>query len=173
MAWTIKTIISKVTFTAVYRLQAWNKHGFIDVGDGCWRPNLLVTDSGCWWVTNLTLSPTSLSPTSITKNMYISWKSQNYSKIVNLRNILWKISTMPPRTKTAVLDRLPLKWTTDQNLGSDMDGSGRRTIKNLKMWTEVDRWTESPSVEAWFWTWDSYEQNSMSWICNISKNLLY
>ena len=22
--------------------------GYIDVGDGCRRPNVLVTDSGCW-----------------------------------------------------------------------------------------------------------------------------
>ena len=22
--------------------------GYIDVGDGCWRPNVLVTDLGCW-----------------------------------------------------------------------------------------------------------------------------
>ena len=23
--------------------------GYIDVGDGCWRPNVLVTSLRCWW----------------------------------------------------------------------------------------------------------------------------
>ena len=38
-----------------------------------------------------------------------------------------------------------------------MDVFRRRTIRNIKMWTEMDGWTdgpsemdESPSVEAWF-----------------------
>ena len=48
--------------------------GYIDVGDGCWRPNVLVTSLTCWMilpptyqishhhkVTNVTMSPTSLS----------------------------------------------------------------------------------------------------------------
>ena len=30
-----------------------------------------------------------------------------------------------------------------------MDGFGRRTIKNLKMWTD-GQMDENPSVEAWF-----------------------
>ena len=25
------------------------KFGYIDVGDGCWRPNVLVTRFRCWW----------------------------------------------------------------------------------------------------------------------------
>ena len=24
------------------------KNGYIDVGDGCWRPNVLVTSLRCW-----------------------------------------------------------------------------------------------------------------------------
>ena len=30
-------------------LSTTNFAGYIYVGDGCWRPNTLVTDSECWW----------------------------------------------------------------------------------------------------------------------------
>ena len=92
--------------------------GNIDVGDGCWRPKVLVTSLRCWWptyniekvtnitknvanimilpptsqishhhkVTNITRSPTSLSPsrylTSYFKWVHIKkWKEKHMQKI--------------------------------------------------------------------------------------------
>ena len=31
-----------------YRRITLDMIGYIDVGDGCWRPNVLVTRFGCW-----------------------------------------------------------------------------------------------------------------------------
>ena len=36
--------------------------GYIDVGDGCWRRNVLVTNIRCWWQLWSFSSPTSLYP---------------------------------------------------------------------------------------------------------------
>ena len=37
--------ISMVSFRLFWNL----KKDYIDVGNGCWRTNLLVTSLGCWW----------------------------------------------------------------------------------------------------------------------------
>ena len=82
----------KYSFRSPYRMDAsYNSltlnSSCIDDGDGCWRPNVLVTSLRCWWpiqyivkvtnimilpptsqishrhkITNITISPTSLSP---------------------------------------------------------------------------------------------------------------
>ena len=32
----------------IARMQSMTHSGYIDVGDGCWRPNVLVTSLRCW-----------------------------------------------------------------------------------------------------------------------------
>ena len=52
--------------------------GYVDVGDECWRPNVLVTTLRCWWFCHQHLksvsiikSPTSLSPSVTIRNFVV------------------------------------------------------------------------------------------------------
>ena len=76
--------------------------GYIDVGDGCWRPNVLMTRFGCWWQVT---SPTSrvrhqhqIAVTNITiwhiMMLVTDWNVTNMRKNVtnmrkNVTNILF------------------------------------------------------------------------------------
>ena len=45
-------ILNKIVYgfsTKSLAPRRWDQYGYIDVGDGCWRPNVLVTSLRCWW----------------------------------------------------------------------------------------------------------------------------
>ena len=36
-------------FLPEWNIMCYEVKGYIDIGDECWRPNVLVTSSRCWW----------------------------------------------------------------------------------------------------------------------------
>ena len=53
-------VVSILDITSVYwKMNHWFIDGYIDVGDGCWRRNVLTTTLRCWWRFWRFLSPTS------------------------------------------------------------------------------------------------------------------
>ena len=42
-------LFSVLTKLLHFVMNCESQNGYIDVGDGCWRPNVLVTIMRCWW----------------------------------------------------------------------------------------------------------------------------
>jgi len=124
----LKSVTKISNFSLTFSNIRHQHKGYIDVGDGCWRPNVLVTSLRCWWliqvtdlihwenhqhngksrqhndsitnisnrlpssshqhndVTNITMSPTSLSPNiNVTEKIlkfHLCWNFLNFLNLI-------------------------------------------------------------------------------------------
>ena len=119
---------------------------YINVGDGCWRPNVLVSSLRCWWpiqyimkitiitkqvanimilpptsenshhhkVTNITMSPTSLSPSSYWAESFLKISCE---KIIELWpvNGSFETSWILNAFKSRVLTRITAETKNQSN----------------------------------------------------------